>query len=241
MFLAVGDLDGISISTSTQNSIAYAGLDITFGATGAFDAATAVQAYVGPSYRYIGQWNSTNTSLTVDLPEVGATVTHPLYSLTRDGTVSSNYLGGVVGIGLSHQVNDKVSVAFGAEGSLYYANAHLSGKDSVRIYGGNGVLGVPSPDKTVVGDQVSVYESGIAYAIRGQTSATMALTPSVDLTATATIDYLSRVARPFGGANVAYSSNATDANASWSSGGSTLISYGDMFAFGGALSLTGHF
>jgi len=242
IFLAVGDLDGISISTTTQNTITYSGADITFGASGAPNDKTSVQAYAGPSYRYIGQWNKTNTSLSVDLPEVDPAVTHPIYSLTRDGTVSSNYLGGVVGLNLSHQASDTVTLSVGAEGSIYYTNAHLSGQDKVRIYGGNGVINVPSPDKTVIGDPVSVYENGIAYAVRGQASATMAMTPSMDLTATVTADYLSRVARPYGGANVAYSNDGTNVNASWSSGnGSSLISYGDMLAFGGSLSLTGHF
>jgi hypothetical protein len=238
MFLAVGNLDGLAISTSTQNTILYSGLDITFGASGVPDDKTSVQAYAGPSYRYIGQWNTTNTSLTVDIPEIAGTITHPLYVLNRDGTVQSNYFGGVAGANISHQVSDTVAVSFGAEGSLYYANASLKGHETVRTYGGVGPSPgfVASPDVTVVEDAASVSQSTLAYAVRAQASATVAVKPKLNLTGTVTADYLSAVARPSGNANVTYSSGS----ASWASGGGPL-SFGGMLALGGTVSLTGSF
>ena len=39
------------------------------------------------------------------------------------------------------------------------------------------------------------------------------------------------MARPYGGADVTYTANATDANASWSSSAKPLLSFGDMWAF----------
>lgn len=238
IFLAAGNLDGLAISTSTQNSILYSGLDITFGASGTPDDKTSVQAYVGPSYRYIGQWNSTNTSLAVDIPEIAGTITHPLYVLNRDGTVQSNYFGGVAGANISHQVSDTVAVSFGAEGSLYYANASLKGHETVRTYGGVGPSPgfLPSQDVTVVEDAASVSQSTLAYAVRAQASATVAVKPKLNLTGTVSADYLSAVARPSGNANVTYSNGS----ASWSSGGGPL-SFGGMLALGGSVSLTGSF
>lgn len=241
VFLAVGDLDGLSIATSVQNSIIYAGGDITFGASGTPDEDTIVQAYAGPSYRYIGQWNNMQTALSVDIPEVGGSgVTHPLYIVDRDATVSSNYFGGIFGGNVSHRVSDTVSIAFGGEAGLYYAGAYLSGSETVTTTGGIAPGPIPSPTVTVVGDPVSVYEGALAYAVRGQTSATVALSPSIDLTASLSVDYLSHVARPVGGGTVSYSNDGTNANASFASGG-TLISFGDMWAFTGALTVTGHF
>jgi|GEM_PF-2909496 len=237
IFIASGDLDGLAISTKTRNSILYAGADITFGVSRAYDEKTSVQAYAGPSYRYMGQWNSTNTGLTVDIPELdGTTVTHPLYIVDRNAVVTSNYLGGVVGANISHQVNDTVTLGVGAEGSLYYANANLKGRESVTTTGGDGIDG-PSPTVIVNEDPVNTSQSQLAYAVRGQTSATFALSPTLDLTASANVDYLSAVARPYGGANVHYDGNG---GATWTSGGPHL-SFGGMFAFGGSLSLNGRF
>jgi hypothetical protein len=242
LFLAVGDLDGLSIATSVQNSILYSGMDITFGASGVVNDRTVAQAYIGPSYRYLGQWNQTNYSLAVDLPEVGPTVVHPLYVLDRNANVTSNYVGGVVGAGLAMKVNENISIGLAGEGSLYYTHAMLTGSDSVTISGGNGVGGVHGPTQTVTYDAGnSAFNNGIAYAVRGQASTTVKINPNLDFTLAGTVDYLSRVARPNGGADITYTANATDANASWSSSGSPLLSFGDMWAFTVTGGVTGHF
>jgi hypothetical protein len=243
LLLAVGDLDGLSIATSVQNTILYTGMDVTFGASGVVNDRTVAQAYIGPSYRFIDQWNKTNYSLSVDLPELaGTTVVHPLYTLDRNANVTSNYIGAVIGGSLASKVNDTVSVAFAAEGSLYYMHAALSGSDSVTIAGGSGVAGLPYGPQTVTyGPGASAFNNGIAYAIRGQASTTVALNPNMDLTLAASVDYLSKVARPNGGADVTYTANATDANASWSSPAKPLLSFGDMWAFTLTGGVTGHF
>jgi hypothetical protein len=153
--------------------------------------------------------------------------------------VQSNYFGGVAGANISHQVSDTVAVSFGAEGSLYYANASLKGHETVRTYGGIGPSSggsLPSQDVTVVEDAASVSQSTLAYAIRAQASATVAVKPKLNLTGTVTADYLSAVARPSGNANVTYSNGS----ASWASGGGPL-SFGGMLALGGTVSLTGSF
>ena len=237
IFIATGDLDGLSISTSTRNTVLYSGLDLTLGVGGNADDKTSVQAYAGPSYRNISQWNSTTSSLTVDIPEVDpATVTHPLYILDRNGSVMSNYFGGVIGTNISHQVNDALSVSLGAEGSLYYATAHLTGSDTATTTGGSGAVVGGSPTVTVADTGVSKTQSTLAYAVRGQAAATVALSPNISLTSSVAADYLSAVARPYGNASVAYSNG----NAVWASGDSPL-SFGGMFTYTANLSLTGRF
>jgi hypothetical protein len=244
MFLAVGDLDGLSIKTSTQNTIAYAGLDVPFGIAGALNDRTVAQAYIGPSYRFLDQWNKTNFALSVDLPEVaGTTVVHPLYSLDRNTNITSNYLGGVIGGSLAFKVTDTMTVGLAGEGSLYYAVTGVKGGDTVTIAGGSGVVGLPFGSQTVSYGTggATTYNTGIAYAIRGQASTTIAINNSLDLTLAGSVDYLSRVARPGNSGNVTYTANATDANVSWSSSGQPLISFGDMWAFTLTGGLTGHF
>lgn len=244
MLLAVGDLDGLSITTSTQNSIVYTGMDITFGVSGAVNDRTVAQGYVGPSYRFLDQWNKTNYALAVDLPEVaGLATVHPLYSLDRNANVTSNYLGGVIGGSLAMKMTDTVAVSLSGEASLYYAITGVNGSDSVTIAGGSGVAGLPYGPQTVTygPGTASTYNTGIAYAIRGQASTTIALNKSLDLTLAGSVDYLSRVARPANSGNVTYSADATNANVSWSSSGQPLVSFGDMWAFTATGSLTGHF
>jgi hypothetical protein len=242
LFLAVGDLDGFAISSSISQKVLYTGGDLTFGAARAFDSSTSVQAYAGPSYRFLGTSTDMNTSLVADLPEVsGSGVVHPLYSLARDSEVGSHYVGGVIGLSVSHQVSDAISVTLGGEASLYYMHSTLRGKESVSIAGGTGVAPFPSGGQTVTYDGRSASGDDIAYALRGQTAITMSITPTIDLSVAGTADYLSKVARTNGGAGVVYTSDATSADVSWASGAKSLLSFGDMWAFTGTVSLTGHF
>jgi hypothetical protein len=249
LFLAVGNLDGLAIQSSISQKVLYAGGDLTFGAARAFDSTTSVQAYAGPSYRFLGTSTDMNTSLVADLPEVsGTTVVHPLYSVARDSEVGSHYFGGVIGASVSHQVTDAISVTLGGEASLYYMHSTLSGRESVSIAGGSGIGdGVNPPVIGPITPQTVNYNgrtaSGddIAYAVRGQSAVTMSVTPNIDVSLAGTVDYLSKVARTNGGADVVYTQTPTSANASWASGAKSLLSFGDMWAFTGTASLTGHF
>jgi hypothetical protein len=101
---------------------------------------------------------------------------------------------------------------------------------------------IDSPTVLVNEAMHNVSQSTLAYAVRGQTSATVALTPSLSLTGTVAADYLSAVARPFGGANVVSSGGGSDVDwSSGSGGGNSLLSFGGMVAYSGTVSLNGKF
>ncbi|RYE10668.1 MAG: hypothetical protein EOP22_03425 [Hyphomicrobiales bacterium] len=243
LLIITGDLDGLSISTNTTTRVLYAGGDITVGVTKLHDSETSVQAYAGPSYRYLGQWTNTDTtaaSMTVNIPEVPNSPTlHPLWIQETTGTtsLSSHYFGGVAGAGMSRQVAEGTTLSIGAEASLYYLQSHLAGGGSVTTRDGQPPN---SPLATVVYDPVDVMDGGLAFAVRGQASASFVVAENLTLGLTGTVDYLSKVARPYAGAAVV---TAADGDVSWSSSdaGNTLISFGDMFVFTGAVSLNGHF
>lgn len=241
ILIITGDLDGLSISTATSTVLIYGGGDITWGVSKPTDEMTIVQAYGGPSYRYMGQWNTTSVGvdMTVDIPEAASPTVHPLWiqDTLVQTALSSHYFGGVVGAGISHRVSDNVSVSLGAEASAYYVASSLSGQGSVRTTGGVSPTNVASPDVTVVQDPVNVTTGSLAYAVRGQVATTFDVAENVGLTFAGTVDYLSKVARPYGGVVV----NGANGNASWSSTDDTAISFGDMLAFTLTASLTGHF
>jgi len=243
ILIIAGNLDGLSISTSITTQVLYGGGDVTLGVSKLQDEGLVLQAYAGPSYRYIGQWSTTSigADMTVNIPEVtGSTSIHPLWS--QDTTImtslNSHYFGGVVGGGIQRAVSDKVTIGVGAEASLYYATAYLRGQGSVRTHDGQDGGGIPSPDRTVVQDLTTTYAGQLAYAVRAQASATYALSETTALTLAGSVDYLSAVARPYGGAVV----TGTNGNASWTSGANNgNVSFGDMLGFTLTASLTGAF
>lgn len=240
IFIAVGDLAGLSVSSSSTQSAIYTGADITFGATSAPENGMSVQGYIGPSYRYMGQKGTSD--IAVDIPEVsGQPAVHPLYSLKRDVDLKTHYLGSVAGIGFSKALSDTVTFSLGAEGAVYLTQTNATGNESVTISGGSGVAGLPFGPQTVQQANGSASANGFAYAVRAQTAVTFALSQNMHLTLAGSADYLSSVARG-GNANVAYTNSAPNANASWASGGGApLLSFGDMWSFTGTASLTGSF
>ncbi len=244
LLIITGDLAGLSISTQTSTQVLYAGGDLTVGVSKVQDETTALQAYAGPSYRFLGQWSNTTigaTQLSVDIPEEASPTVHPLWDQTTtfNTALNSHYFGGVLGAGVSKQVSDKVSVSAGAELSGYYTLASLNGRGSVRTHDGVSPSNVDSPDITVVQDPVNVLTHTLAFAARAQASATYALADNTGLTVAGSVDYLSAVARPYGGAAV----TGSGGNASWSSGSgdNSAVSFGDMFVFTGTVTLSGQF
>lgn len=243
MFIAVGDLDGIVIEQSSSFDIAYAGADITFGVNQPLDDSSALQAYAGPSYRYLGQRGE--SSVLIDIPEVvGSTVEHPIYGMEREADIDSHYLGAVIGGVYSASVSEKGAISVGVEGSLYYASHSFSGRDVYSLTGGNGVAGWAGPDEIVNGPEVGEDVGGIAVAARVQAGYTHQLTDNMQFTLAASADYLSSAAQAGPASDVAYAADADENDAQWSSassGSNTVMSFGSMWAFTLTASVTGQF
>ena len=196
IFMASGDIDGLSITTDVQRFVAYGGADLTLGLAGHYDSNTNVQVYAGPSFRGLGE--GAKTDISINIPEAQPSVlTHPLYTITVNDTLTSYYFGGVVGGNVSIATQSGVTYTLGAEGGLYSVNASWSGHDTYSTCCGS--IGTPisstSPDISVDGPtSTHSFGSSIAYAARANASASWAIEGNKTFTLGGNIDYLSKVA-----------------------------------------------
>ncbi|HVX56714.1 MAG TPA: hypothetical protein VHA37_03200 [Candidatus Saccharimonadales bacterium] len=245
VFIAAGDLDGLSITTNSSQSISYGGADITLALAKANDGTTSFQGYVGPSYRHLGQHDDTKVS--VNIPELDVGSTFPTYSMDSVTDLNSDYFGGLVGATVTQQLSDKVALTLGGEGALYFNHTSISGTQSYTVSGGNQANnGGPVPSQTVTNATGPSGDSNsTAFGVRGQAGMTVALAHGLSLGLNGNVDYLSSVPTVSQGSATVTSGSMTDAGGSVSYTGAAQpgisLSYGGMLVFGATASLTGHF
>lgn len=243
IFIASGDIDGLSITTNVQRNIFYGGADLTLGLAGDFDGQTSAQGYVGPSYRGLVQ--NINTRIAINIPEaLPSALTHPEFSITVADTLTSNYFGGVLGGNLSFETSPDMTFTLGLEGGVYSVNASWRGQDTYATC--CGAVGAPitstSPTLSVQGPAMtSDLGSTIAFAARGNAAVTFALEGNKALTFGGNVEYLSQVAA----VNHSGLTQTGAVSDDWVAGtpipAATTFSWGSMINYAATVSLTGTF
>lgn len=250
VFIAAGNLDGLTLTQDYKTEALYLGGDVTFGLAGQ-NGTTTLQGYVGPSYRYLAQRNTMNASLVVDVPEYvpgGAGAEFPLFSMITTDEFQSHYMGGVAGLQATIPTSATTAWTLGIEGGAYYTMASVTSDGTYRVSGGDLVSGgaIPDPNPApgvvapleVVADGVKYEAETVAFAARGTAAYTMAIAQNAQLTFSGSVDYLSAVAQT--AVNASISDDNTDVT--YQSGdGNDRISWGQMINFSGSVSLTGQF
>ena len=250
IFVATGDLTGLTVTTETSRSIFYTGADLTLGLGNGNYAGTAVSVYAGPSYR--GFYQNAVTDITINPEEAtgGAGVTLPNFSISTDENLNTHYLGGVLGGAASFGVGQGMILTLGVEGGVYGVRANWNGTDTYSTAGGNfvdavGGVSVSQPDFSVTADEQSIDDISndtIAFAARGNAALTWAISENQAFSLGGNIEYLSQVATV---THDRVSTPAYDSTASWSAGdtptGAPTFSWGSMVNFGITASLTGAF
>lgn len=239
VFIAAGDLTGLSVTTDYKSEVYYAGADLTFGLSGQGDGAVTLQGYAGPSYRYLNQRNSTDVAIAIDVPEFEAITDFPMLGISSTENLTSHYLGGVVGAAATMPIDEKSFLTVGAELAGYYASATLNSSGTYTVEGGGPV---PYVLQTVNSEGAAEDESVLAAAVRGTAVYTIALDEKTQISFAASVDYLSRVAQAGVNAVVTGYDGTDDGTVEYTSGGGApRITWGDMWAFSGSVSLTGQF
>lgn len=251
VFIAAGNLDGLNLTQSYRTEALYLGGDVTFGVAGQ-NGTTTLQGYVGPSYRYLAQRNSSTSNLLVDVPEYAGVADFPLLSISGTDTFSSHYMGGIAGLMATIPVSATTALTVGVEGGAYYTMASLSSDGVYTVSGGNldvggGVID-PAPAPGAVApisieyDGVEYEAETIAFAARGTAAYTMAIAQNAQLTFSGSVDYLSAVAQTGVNASIAGYDGDDDGTVTYQSGGDNeRISWGHMVNLSGSVSLTGQF
>lgn len=245
IFIAAGDLTGLAITTSFTQDVIYLGKDITLALSGDHGD-WKLTGYAGPSYRLLGQRNTTTT--TADLPEAEpTTLVFPDFSMKRVEDLTSHYLGGVVGGSISTVVSDTTKLTIGAEGGVYYTIDSLSGTESYTVAGGTPTV-VPSTTVTNA-TQATGSANGWAFAARGNAAFTVDLSENQQITFGGQVEYLSRVATvtrpaapPALGGNT-YVAGSPNGTATYNAAADNLpiLSFGDMWNFTGTITFSGQF
>jgi hypothetical protein len=251
VFIAAGNLDGLNLTQSYRTEALYLGGDVTFGVAGQ-NGTTTLQGYVGPSYRYLAQRNSTTSNLFVDVPEYAGVAEFPLLSISGTDTFSSHYMGGIAGLMATIPTSATTALTIGVEGGAYYTMASLSSDGVYTVSGGNldvggGVID-PAPAPGAVApisieyDGVEYEAETIAFAARGTAAYTVAIAQKAQLTFSGSVDYLSAVAQTGVNATVTGYEGDDDGTVTYQSGGANeRISWGHMVNLSGSVSLTGQF
>ena len=252
VFIAAGNLDGLNLTQSYRTEALYLGGDVTFGVSGQ-NGTTALQGYVGPSYRYLAQRNSSSSTLVVDVPEYinPAVAEFPLLTISGTDTFTSHYMGGTAGLTATIQTSSTTALTLGVEAGAYYTMASLSSDGTYTVSGGNLVDGgavVPDPVPGAV-SEISIEYDGveyeaetIAFAARGTAAYTVAIAQNAQVTFSGSVDYLSAVAQTGVNATVVDYDGDDDGSVMYQSGGDNeRISWGHMLNLSGSVSLTGQF
>ena len=252
VFIAAGNLDGLTLTQNYTTEAIYAGGDVTFGVTGQ-NGTTTLQGYVGPSYRYLNQRNSMNSTLLVNVPEYENLAEFPMFSMTSNETYTSHYAGGIAGLMATIPASATSAFTIGIEGGAYYTMASMDSDGQYRVWGGSladpdgpGPLPDPGPDPVdlqVVDANGDTYEAQtIAFAARGTAAYTMAIASNAQLTFSGSVDYLSAVAMAAVNTNIGGYDGDDDGMVDYQSGGTNdRIAWGQMINFSGSVSLTGQF
>lgn len=245
VFVAAGNLDGLTLTQSYTTQAFYAGGDLTFGVSGQ-NGTTTLQGYVGPSYRYLAQRNDMTANLVANVPEYEDLADFPTFTMTSSEDLAAHYIGGVAGLQATIPVSNTSAITLGVEGGAYYTTATLDSDGTYTVQGGdldttlNGVT--PVALQTVTSNGQTYQAETIAFAARGTAAYTMAIAQNAQLTFSGTVDYLSAVAKPAVNASISGYDGDDDGTVTYQSGGTNdRIAWGQMINFSGSISLTGQF
>lgn len=254
IFIGSGDLAGLKITTSTTHNILYTGADITFTASGKPQDGVVIQAYAGPSYRYLH--DDMTSKVSADIPEIVPNSPNPFptYSLNRDEILNTHYTGGIVGVSGSHALNNGWVLTVNAEGGFYYARTDMTGTEFANVTGSTfdtsvSTASVPVNQTAVNANGISGSDNGTAFAGRLQAVMSTNLDNGMQLSLGGSVEYLSRVAYVdrVNDAVTTGSATAAGSTASYAGGGTagpgatSTLAFGDMWDFGITASLTQHF
>jgi hypothetical protein len=247
LFIASGDLTGLAITTTGSSYSFYGGADVSLAFAGVMSERVAVQAYAGPSYRFLGQHNE--TTISIDVPEAApSAIEFPTYSMENDYDLDTHYLGGVLGLNASYLLNDHLILTLGGEGGVYHAVDKLRGTQRYVVGGGDNGAG-PYPEQSVASTVPGLESNGMAWSARGNGLLTVLLGPNRQLSFGGTVEYLSRVANvdqqaptvTTTGYGTGSDDGSVDYAAAGAGGASPILTFGDMWSFTGSVSLTGQF
>jgi len=245
VFIAAGNLDGLTLTQNYTTQAFYAGGDVTFGVSGQ-NGTTTLQGYVGPSYRYLAQRNDMNANLVAEVPEYENLADFPTFTMTSSEDLAAHYIGGVAGLQATIPVSNTTAITLGVEGGAYYTTATLDSEGSYSVFGGDLDTAAGPPDayplQVVTSDGQKYQAETIAFAARGTAAYTMAIAQQAQLTFSGTVDYLSAVAQPAVNTSISGYDGDDDGSVVYQSGGTNdRISWGQMVNFSGSVSLTGQF
>lgn len=253
IFIATGDIDGLTVQTSVSRDLIYTGADLTLGLGGDLQDGVVAHVYAGPSYRGLFQDYETDININIAEVDEDTVVTLPDLTISRLDEVDTNYLGGVVGGNLLFGANDGVVFRLGVEGGVYSAMASWTGTDTYSTCCGDfgpdpedeDFQGGLSPDLTVTSDSVTDnFDSELAFALRGSGGVTWGLDANTSVTLGGSIEYLSKVASLQHGELTTWTPGGAD-DASWDETDGpppdAVLSWDSMVNFALTASLTGHF
>ena len=255
ILIAIGDLTGVVVTQDVTQHVAYYGGDITLGLSGA-NGNVQLTGYAGPSYLFLGR--DVVSTTTVDFPELGddnattggvaSPLEFPMYSLTRDETIATHYVGGVAGLSASTPVGEGMLLTIGGEGGLYATHTTATGMETASVFGGDPS---PTPDPTEVANTIGLdlVDNSYAFTLGGNAALTVPVGQNMQISFGAGAEYLSRVATLAGGG--APTITGLDSVGSGDDDGSVtydgsedlrpVISYGDAWTLSGFLTLSGQF
>lgn len=243
IFIGCGDLTGLSVTTKTSQQVIYGGADINLAATGDLGNGVSLQAYIGPSYKYLGQTNTTITSVTV--PTATPTdLVYPTYSDTRIEDLTSNYFGGLGGLNFTAPVSKTMALTLGGSAGVYDMWTNWNGSESYSISGGanapGGSSALPITTETVTNaNKPSGSGNGFAYSAGVNGALTMAMTDTLSVTLGAGAEYLSAVP-VLSHATPVLTSGSTSYTGP-QSGATPTLGFASMWNWSGSVALTGHF
>jgi hypothetical protein len=241
-----GNLDGLSITTTTNRSLTIGGADFTAGLAGNISDTVALQVYAGPSIR--GTSGSETTKVTIDyFEQQPSATTFPEFSITQTDILTGTYLGGLAGLSAAIVQSPGVIFNLGVEAGLYSVNASWKGNNTYSTCCGNfaplngSPVEGPSPSLSVSSDPLTYdFASAVAVNAKANAGVTLAIDDNKAITFGGNVEYLSHVAQVSHPSQTTYTPGSTDVTGFAAPAPSTF-SWGSMISLGGTISVTGSF
>ena len=238
IFIASGDLTGLTLTTSTTRYVYGANGDITLGLGGSDTGDTKITGFAGPSFKLMGQNVVTDT--TVDIPERASGAAFPLYVDSRSETLNSFYFGGLAGVNLSHQVSPDLTVNAGGKVGLYAVNSTFQGSETYTV----------GSQTATLANGPSASDMGMAYSLAVNGGVTKKINEKMDFGVNLGADFLSRVATVTKStasptvSTTGYGPGSDDGTVAYNTPqtfAAPILTFGSMITWRASASLTGHF
>ena len=255
IFIGTGDLTGLKVTTSETQSIIYGGADLSLAATGDVSDGMSLQGFVGPSYKYLHQSNTTATSVSIpaltNLATPPSSLVMPTYTDTRSEDITSHYLGGLGGLNVTTRVASNMSLTLGGQLGIYDVWSSYSGSETYSVGGGanapGGSTALPVATTTVTNaTSPSGSTNNMAYSAGLNGALTMAMNDKMSVTLGGSAEYLSSVPVLSHATPTLITGGGTTGAANYTAGTSTagaspILGFASMWDWTGTVSLNGHF